>query len=139
MRYLTAREAANLLNITRQGVWHAIHLGRLPAKKDPMGNYVILFDDLDKYLKSLHQRKDTLTCNGVKVFEKNNGALSVRDASEVLCVRASHVHYAILKGYLKRIRVGHMFVLKEEDVIKYKNSNKFKEIVKERNRRQLAV
>jgi excisionase family DNA binding protein len=133
MRYVTVIDATKLMDVSRQAIQQAIKNGRLPAKKDSSGRYLILFDDLDRYLKSKWDRHETTRINGAKVFDKAIGGLSVTDAAEILGVREQHIYYAFRKGYIKKSRVGQVYLLREEDVYAYRNSSEFKQRPKTSN------
>ena len=124
MRYLTIREAGELAGISRQAIQAAIANHRLPAKKTTY-RYFILFDDLDRYIKSKWDRLETTMVNGIKVFDQDEGGISVRKAAELLGVKRQHLYNLIRSGHIKRMVVGCVFLIKKADVLAYKNSHQF--------------
>lgn len=129
MEYITIREAMDILGITKQGVWFAIKTKRLPSTRFGFRPILLLKEDVETYKKSKHIRQETLMVNGEKVFNKEKGILSTKDVAELLKVSFSHVHYAIQKGYLKKSRIGHIYFILEEDALKYKNSERFRQVL----------
>ena len=126
MRHVSVLDASRLLGVKRQTIQQAIKGGRLPAKKNSLGMYQILFDDLDKYVKSKWDRHETTKINGEKVFGKETGGLSVKDAAEILGVKRQHLYYAIRKGFIKKMLIGQVFLLREKDVYALKESEWWK-------------
>jgi excisionase family DNA binding protein len=132
MEYITVKEAANLLNVTRQGIFAVIHKGRVNGVIKRNGKLLIPFDELDKYAKSRYDRNISSTINGVPIFQEERGTISVRDAAKLLGCDVQNLYYAIYKGHLFPAKCGNAFVLDKQKVIEYGQSAHF---IENKNRR----
>jgi hypothetical protein len=134
MKYVTVREAMALLGISRQAIHSLIKNKRIKSTVLPNRRHMILFDDLDLYVKTKWNRNETTTINGAKVFGGDN--ISPRDAAELINIGLMSIYYAMRNGHLQTKRVGYLHVLSRKNVLEFGQSETLRRM-KENNR--LAV
>ena len=104
--------------INPQCVKNAIHKQRLKAKK-VNGRWMIKETDLHHYLDNRHSRKLS-RINGALIFDKEKGEYSVNEASNILKCNPQHVYYACQSKKIKCSKKSKAWVIKLDDIERYK-------------------
>lgn len=115
--YLNLTQAATLMDVSRVAVFYAIMNGRIPYKKDEKGRFIISFNDLDWYVKTKYDRKETLRLNKEKVYV--NGRMSLMQISKKYGVCLQNLYHATRNGELKYVRVGRQMVVEEQEIKRF--------------------
>lgn len=119
---LTITEAAKELGVTGQAIYTAIRKGRLKAfqlETSPL--WRMRRKELNEYLASKFSRAHSMY-KGKKVYDKELGEYSVREAGEFLGMPAQHLYHAIRTGTLPYIKKGCAYVLYKKELEEYKRS-----------------
>lgn len=119
-KVVSITEAAKLNNVTRQAIYVAIKLNKLPATKET-SRWMIHLDDLLEYRKQKYSRAKSLF-QGELLFDNNKGYFSVNQVAKMLNVPAQKIYYATRAGYLKAHRRGAAWVVQVDDIKAYQES-----------------
>jgi excisionase family DNA binding protein len=119
-KVVSITEAAKLNNVTRQAIYVAIKLNKLPAAKET-SRWMIHLDDLIEYRKQKYSRAKSLF-QGELLFDNHKGYFSVNQVAKLLNVPAQKIYYATRAGYLKAHRRGAAWVVHVDDVKTYQES-----------------
>ncbi|GAB4227748.1 MAG: hypothetical protein Tsb0021_04760 [Chlamydiales bacterium] len=117
--YVSITEAARINDVTRQAIYVAIKLDKLPARKDG-SRWTISLEDLEEYRKTKYSRTKS-TFNGELLFDNHRGYYSVNQTAELLSVPAQKIYYAVRVGMLKAHRKGAAWVIHKDDIETYRN------------------
>ena len=118
---VSVTEAAQLLEIGRQAVFHAMKHGRIRATADANGMFWIELDEVAAYEKSRWVRKETTRFNGKKVFDEESEYMSASEAGEVLGLKRQQMYYIVRRGLLRpRVLAGNMMVFARKDVVAFR-------------------
>ena len=119
-KMMSVAEAASLLNIGKQAVFHAMKRGRIHGEADVNGMVWIEMDEVIRYDKSRWIRKETTMMNGHKIFEDKSEYMSVAMVGDSLSLNRNQVYYLVKRGELKPYRVGSTIAIKKSDVEAFK-------------------
>jgi hypothetical protein len=119
---LSLTQAAKMKKVTRQAIYIAIRSKRLKASKVD-GKWKIDVCDLEEYEKYKYDRSRSFLGED-KVFDPDQGRLSVYMASKRLSVKTNDLYYQIRRGNLKGSKNGMYWVINENDLAEYKKSRK---------------
>jgi excisionase family DNA binding protein len=112
---IPVREAKEILNTTRQGVYFLLKTGRLNGFKSPKHDcWLIPKKALKRYLKSKYKRKYATLVDKKRVFKKDS--FTVEEASKLGHVPRNHFYYLIKKAKIPYEKVGAQYILKKEDI-----------------------
>lgn len=120
-KLVSITEAAKLNKVTRQAIYVAIKLNKLKARKETT-RWTIHLDDLEAYRKQKYSRSKSVF-NGELLFDNSKGYYSVNQVAKMLSVPAQKIYYATRIGLLKAHRKGAAWVVHENDVREYAESN----------------
>lgn len=120
-KVLSITEAARLNDVTRQAIYVAIKLNKLKATKDT-SRWMIHVDDLMAYRAQKYSRAKSVY-QGELLFDNSKGFYSVNQVARLLDVPAQKLYYATRAGYLKAIRRGSAWVIRDEDLQEYKKNH----------------
>lgn len=120
-KLVSITEAAKLNNVTRQAIYVAIKLNKLKARKETT-RWTIHLDDLEEYRTQKYSRSKSLF-NGELLFDNKKGYYSVNQAARMLSIPAQKIYYATRIGALKAHRKGAAWVIHQEDLKQYMESN----------------
>lgn len=119
-KVVSITEAAKLNNVTRQAIYVAIKLNKLPAAKET-SRWMINLDDLLEYRKQKYSRAKSLF-QGELLFDNHKGYFSVNQVAKMLNVPAQKIYYATRAGYLKAHRRGAAWVVHVDDIKAYQET-----------------
>jgi excisionase family DNA binding protein len=120
-KVVSITEAARINNVTRQAIYVAIKLKKLRAKKDST-RWTIDLEDLEEYRSNKYSRTKS-TFNGELLFDSGRGLYSVKQVADIMGVPAQKIYYAIRSKSLPAEQKGAAWVIRTEDVEKYKMEN----------------
>lgn len=118
--YLTLTEAAFRNHSSRPNIFKAIKNKKLKAEM-VRGKYKISQDDLEEYKENKWSRSKAQMPNGKYVFDKSLHEYSVAEAAKMLRVSTFHIYYAIRTGRIPYVEKGGYKVLKEKDILSYRD------------------
>lgn len=113
----TLKETAELLEVTKSAIIHAIRENKLNATKQE-GHWIITRRDIKKYYRSRWSRAKS-TYLGELLYDKEKGEYSVREAAKVLNCDPQHIYYALRKNKIKSERKNHAWVINIKDIMEY--------------------
>lgn len=116
--FLRIREAVDLFGFTLSSIYRAVKAGRLRYIKEG-GIMMVRKDDLmDK--SRMGPPWARFKVDGKLVYDISNGVVSVPLASKTVGVSYRRLYYGISQGLLPATRVGKAWVLRLEDVERFK-------------------
>ena len=116
-KLIPVRDAKEILNVSRQGVYFLLKKGRLNGFKSKKHDcWLIPKKAIKRYLKSKYKRKYATLVDRKRVFNAKKGNYRVEDASNYANVPKNHLYYLIRKNKISYEKVGTQYILKKEEV-----------------------
>lgn len=116
LKKLTLSQASKLFGVTRQALWMAINKGLLKGVMYK-GSWIIDRDDLIEY-ESLKYSRERSRFNGMPLYDKEKGELSIHEAARLIGERPQRLYYLIRKGAIPAARKGSVIVIEYETLKK---------------------
>lgn len=115
---LTIQEAAQMNNVTCQAIYVAIKQKKLRAEKVKK-KWLVILKDLLEYIDKKYSREN-YCYQGERLFDKEKGFYSIHQTASMLNVPAQKIYYATRIKQLPSERKGVAWVIKFENIEKYR-------------------